>query len=353
MAAKKVLFVISSLCKGGSERVLSILANGFVNKGYKVSIITFTSPEVAYPLHPEIRVISLYKAFRSFHIGNRLKWFFTVLAGIYKWSAAEEYDAIISFGQNTNIKVLLANFFLKNKIIVSDRFDPRFFSTSSEIFVRNKVYPLAKHIVVQTQEIKSEQYNHFKKVKVIYNPLMEHNKVAALKSKTIVTVGRLDAAKNHQFLIRHLKDILPPGWQFCIIGDGEDRTALQGLIDKYGMRAQIKLLGKVDDVYDRIAEASLFVYASASEGYPNAVIEAMSVGLPVVSSNCKYGPNEIIRDGVNGFLFNLNEPESFKEKVLALINNESLRRQIGSAAIKIKEQTNEPAIMNQWLDLMY
>lgn len=352
MAAKKLLLVISSLCKGGSERVLSILANGFVEKGYEVTLVTFTSNEISYPLHPAIKVVCLYRPFHSFNLMNRVRWFFQVLSGIKKWSVREKYDAIISFGQNTNIKVILANLFLNNKIIISDRCDPNYFSNRYEILVRNILYRFAKYIVVQTHEIKEEQYIHFKNVKVIYNPLINHNIRAELKNRTIITVGRLDAAKNHEFLIRNVKDILPDKWQFYIIGDGPLKNELQNFISRNDLNNKIKLLGKVDDVYERIAAASIFIYASESEGYPNAIIEAMSVGLPVVSSNCKYGPNEIIENNKSGFLYDLNDPWTFKNKVLQLLNNDELRKEIGIAAIKIKAKTNERTIIDQWLSLI-
>lgn len=352
MSTKNLLLVISTLEKGGSERVLSILANGFVEKGYKVTIALLRSDKVCYTLNSQIQVVSLYRPFRSFSIAERVKRSVQVLWDVRKWSRLHKYDAIISFGQNTNIKVLLGNIFLNNKIIVSDRNDPKFASTRAEVFFRNIIYRLAAHIVVQTHQIRKEQYQHFKNVQVIYNPLMEHNIMAELKNKTIVTVGRLDAAKNHQFLITSLKDVLPTGWEFHIIGDGPARKSLQQLIEQHNAADGIKLLGRIDNVYEHIATASLFVYASKSEGYPNAVIEAMSVGLPVVSGNCKYGLAEIIEDNTNGFLINLSEPEIFRQKVTALINDASLRKRIGTAAINIKEKTNRNNIISKWLNLI-
>lgn len=349
---KKVLLIISSLKKGGSERVLTILANEFVERGYQVTIVIFTSNEIAYPLHSAVKVVSLYRPHRSLSLLSRIGQLFRILTGIRKCSTSEKYNAIISFGQNTNIKVVLANLFLRNKIIVSDRNNPKYSTTRFRMFFRDIFYRLASCIVVQTKQIREEQYSHFKNVKVIYNPVTSHRIRSDVESKTLVTVGRLQPGKNHQFLILQLKDVLPDDWTFYIIGDGPKRESLQGLIDESGLNAKIKLLGKIDDVYEQIAAASLFVYASESEGYPNALIEAMSVGLPVVAANCKYGPAEIIEENVSGFLYDLNKPELFRQKVSMLIHNPSLRKRLSEAAVKIKERTNKDVIVGQWIDII-
>ena len=141
-------------------------------------------------------------------------------------------------------------------------------------------------------------------------------------------------------------------WELLIAGEGSEKKNLKNLIKNLNSQKNIKLIGKRKDIFNFYSKASIFVLSSKKEGFPNVLIEAMSMGCAVVSFDCPYGPSEIIEDGVNGILVENQNIEKLKETIENLINNKSLRDKLSKEAIKVREKYSIDKISKEWEDVI-
>lgn len=159
---------------------------------------------------------------------------------------------------------------------------------------------------------------------------------APLSAKVVVTAGRLDAGKGHDRMVRAFVPVAlrHPDWQLHIYGAGPGRSALAGLVDELGLAEQVHLKGYSLDLRRVLAEASVYALTSRSEGFSMALIEAMSVGVPLVAMDCPRGPRQIVADGRNGRLVPDGDEEAFSAALMSLVEDEDLRRAMGARALE-------------------
>ena len=176
---------------------------------------------------------------------------------------------------------------------------------------------------------------------------------ASLDSKHVIAVGRYDYQKGFERLIEAWRLIYVrfPEWKLKIIGDGALRNQLQNLIDAYKLDNVIELKKSVSDILPDYLNASVLAMSSRYEGLPMVLIEAMSVGLPVVSFKCKCGPGDIISDGEDGFLVSEGDVQALAERIMQLIEDPHLRKKMGQAAKIKSERFAESVIMEKWTTL--
>lgn len=211
-------------------------------------------------------------------------------------------------------------------------------------------------IVVLTDEDKQRQWKNNSKVEVIPNPLTtEHNKRSTLKSKTVITAGRLTAEKNFASLINAWRIVNKshPDWKLEIWGEGSLRNELRQQIEDLQLRDSAYLMGYTDDIISKFADASIFICSSKFEGFGLVIIEAMSCGLPVVSYSCPCGPKDIITEGKDGFLVPPGDEERLAERICFLIEHEEKRREMGNAAAEKSKQYAIEPIIRQWMTLFH
>jgi len=209
-------------------------------------------------------------------------------------------------------------------------------------------------IVVLTNEDKQWHWKNNSKVEVIPNPLTtEHDKCSTLKSKTVITAGRLTAQKNFASLINAWKTVNKhhPDWKLEIWGEGSLRNELQQQIEDLQLRDSACLMGYTDDIISKFADASIFVCTSIFEGLPLVFIEAMSCGIPVVSYACPCGPKDIITEGKDGFLIPVGDERMMAERINKLIEHEDMRLKIGEAAIVKSKHYSTEIVISKWQQL--
>jgi glycosyltransferase involved in cell wall biosynthesis len=143
-----------------------------------------------------------------------------------------------------------------------------------------------------------------------------------------------------------------PEWHLTILGEGPLRGKLENLRDSLGLRGVVHFPGRVSDPYYVLKNAELFVLSSISEGFPNALCEAMAAGLPVISTKCPSGPEEIIQDQVNGFLVSVGSPQELSQRILQVLENRELRDSLGKNAELIVETFSLSRVISQW-DLVF
>lgn len=348
---KKHLFFIGTLQNGGAERVVSILAGKMAEQGMSVEILTYYDMPVFYPVHSDVKITCVEKETGTKSKGKNFLW-------VRKYFK-ENADVVISFLAPFNIYAIACNFGNGIPIIVADRNDPTKIPSNTIVRkMRDFLYRFADGIVVQTkknQSYFSQQVQ--KKSEVIYNPInLGENARTALnfsKEKKIVSVGRLMAQKNQKMLFRAFRDVLEnyPDYQLVIYGEGPEREELEVCVKELGIENNVFLPGNVTDVHERIKDAQIFVLSSDYEGMPNALIEAMCLGLAVISTKVS-GATDLIIDHENGILTDLNNQEQLKMAMEELIDDPELSKRLAENAVKLNESLELTKIMDQWIDFI-
>lgn len=208
------------------------------------------------------------------------------------------------------------------------------------------------HIVTLTHEDKAMNWKGWKNVSVIPNPsTFQTDKTSTLNEKKVISVGRLTPQKNYASLIRAFKYVADkhPDWTLEIYGDGTQEMVLKSLIDKLNLKKHVFLKGFSSNVKEVMTNASIFALSSIFEGFGLVIVEAMACGLPVVSYACPCGPKDIITEGKDGFLVNVNDEIDLANKINLLIEDEELRQQMSNAAIIKAEQYSINNITSMWM----
>ena len=358
----KISFVTSTLTSGGAERVISLLANNFAERGYEVEMIALTSisPDY-YTLDPKVRFIHADKVSKGGLLGE-LWWF-------RKHIKKEQPDMVIAFMEAVYEFVLLALLGTKIPVISSERKDPATLGSLRKI-LRWMLLPTATAHVVQTQQIK-QYYNQQiqKKTHIIYNPVNERvfdtsydnanddeNSGLRIKDERlnrIISVGRLYPQKNQKMMIEAFAKIAPkfPEWSLVIYGEGHQRKALELLVERLKVKDKVLLPGRCETVIEEVAKSKVFCLSSDYEGMSNAMIEALCVGTPVISTKVS-GTDELIRDGENGLLVDIGDTEGLAKAFERLFSNQELREQLGKEGQKLANQFKTDTIVDQWENLI-
>lgn len=357
MKIKTIAFVIYSLNSGGAERVVSTLANALINK-YSVTIITFTDITPFYPLNNKIKIVHLFNNLTpSKNVLDSIIINFKLYTKIKKTAKLLSIDLLIGFMTNTNILTILAAKSINRPVLISERNNPecshlpKFWST-----MRKFIYPSTNFLIIQTQPIKEyfEKFVKKDKLQILPNPISSSHQKHKLNSSKqekyniVLSVGRLSNQKGHDIAIKAFTKINPDNWELHIVGEGPKRNEYEKLIGNLKMTSKIKLIGRDNNISNYYIKSKIFVFTSRFEGFPNALTEAMYFGLPCISTNCPTGPSELIENGENGFLIDIDDSESLSKKLEKLIRDEKLRRILGSKAEKSVAYLNEEQVVSKW-----
>jgi glycosyltransferase involved in cell wall biosynthesis len=339
---KKICLVIPSIQAGGMERVMSELAANFsLKKDADVHLILYgKNREIFYTLPSNITIHQ-----PGFKFKNSIRIFSSIKTILFLRQTIKIINpiSILSFGEYWNNFVMLSVLGLRIPIYLSDRSQPDKKLVFPHEFLRKVLYKRANGIIAQTSKAKDIYHALHKhnNIKVIGNPIREiivskdHN---ILKENIVLNVGRLINTKHQDKLIEIFARINLPGWKLVIIGydhlKQENMEKLKKLIKKLNIEDRVFLEGRIDCVEPYYLSSKIFAFTSSSEGFPNAIGEALSAGLPVVAYDCVAGPSDLIINNENGFLVKLHDDASFKEKLEQLMVDEDLRNKFSSNALQ-------------------
>ncbi len=373
-----IAMYIGALRKGGAERVMVNLAQYFAGKGWKVTFVTtyFRPPEfvpkdaawdpdtgVPYT-EDEIAAKGLVNPIRRIYAdpdatllsGGRLHNFkvrYEMLRGIWK---SIKPDVILSFIGLNNVMSILTTRRLHIPVVISVRADPaQEYAEKKTRIPAMLLFPKAAGIVLQTHDA-ARFFNKKIRRKVIIlpnsiNPAFIRPRFEGERQKEIAVVGRLDDNKAQDAAIRAFAQALGTcsDWSLHLYGDGPSRAEFEALADDLGIRKQVVFEGVQSNMADLIEKSSLFVLPSKTEGMPNALIEAMSLGLACISTDCPCGgPRDLIRDGQNGYLVPVGDTAAMADRMRALMRDEALRERIGKEAARIQKDLNPDRINGLW-----
>jgi len=324
---RRIAFVIGGMGCGGAERVISILANSYADSGWQVDILRLLNRQYAYKLRDNIRLIDFCNENKP-----RLLYLPVWIYKIRKYIKKNKPDKIVSFIARINVITLIAGLGLGRDIIISERNNPRVDGRTFIVKIATYLfYPLANKIIFQT---KAEQdcfpaYIRRKSV-IIPNPVKVQVYAAEKRTKKIVCAGRLTRVKNHRMLINAFARVRTehPQYHLYIYGEGPERANLQAQIKRLGLEGYAFLPGNVENLHEQMADAEIFVLSSYYEGLSNALVEAMMMGLPCISTRYD-GVSELIRHGKNGLLVRPDDDEQLYRMLNILIKDKEKALHIG------------------------
>lgn len=352
---KRICFCIDTLGRGGAERVMANLANEFYKNGYEVFFVCNRRAEKEYELLDRIRQVFLCDILQLSKYNCIAKM--QQMLFLRKFLRKNNIDVGISFMGGNNFALLTATLFSPIKSIVSVRNTPETeYPTVLHKILYKLLFPTASKIVFQTTEEKEYFSERIQKLgTIIYNPVSDkfyHNNTNKC-GNNIVTVGRLVPQKNQKMLIDAFKSLKKeyPNIKLQIYGDGELRQELEEYIKALNMRDCISLHNAVVDIERHINTAMMFVMTSKNEGMPNALMEAMALGLPVISTDCRGGgPRELIRHKHNGLL--VHSQSELVEAMKLILNNPDYGKVLGENAKLSAADFHEKKIFAKWENLI-
>lgn len=362
----KIMFYTLSLREGGAERVISVLANE-MSRENDVSVVTVHKNKDHYVIDRRIKRIYVDKKTRkeNAHIKNKInKLSFARIKRTIDIVKKEKPDVVIAFLPLPSLYLMVAKKYSKcvNKtpVIISERCDPnREYKNKVIAVMAKRLYRKADGFVFQTEEAKAFFADYLKcKTTIIANPINEvflNHAVAKERKNTIVSCGRLEAQKNYQLLIRSFSDISPrfPEYNLEIYGEGSQRDELLKLADSLGVGDKVCLRGRVDNIADAIYDASVFVLSSNYEGMPNALMEAMALGIPCVSTDCPVGgPRALIKDGYNGLLVPVNNTKRLDDALCNIFSNQVFASKLSNNAVMSSKEFKVERIVAKWRALI-
>lgn len=307
----KIAILIYSLAGGGAERVVSYLLPYLQKKGIEVHLVLMNTT-ISYKI-PQNTAIHYLEQSKGDEHGLfkfvKLPFLAYRYAKLLNQLGVTHTFALLTRPSYINI---LSRYFTRHsyKLVISERSHPSkqygYGNLQSKInnFLIKKLYPKADQIICNSKGNADDLIQNYDikeaKIKVLHNPI-DIEKIDQIDPKTnyfetnmfnVVTIGRMDAGKNHQILIRAVVNF--PSVHLHILGDGYLRPKLEHLVEELDLNSRVTFLGFNNNPYRFLKGADLFIFGSNHEGFPNVLLEAMCCGLPILTTNCKSGPDEIM-----------------------------------------------------------
>jgi N-acetylgalactosamine-N,N'-diacetylbacillosaminyl-diphospho-undecaprenol 4-alpha-N-acetylgalactosaminyltransferase len=324
----RALIVSTTMHRGGAQRVTSTLLRHFDREVVQPSLC-LARDDIGYEIPGDVEVHHL--GYRGPHT------FFRTARRLRSLIRSSAPDVVLS---NVNAMNILTGWALRDRRIETpwvarvgaglERHDDLFRKTLSPL-----VYPRASAIVANSQGLAKEAEERFPfaagKVACISNPTdwehidrraTERPHVALPEDRPVImAVGRLDPEKRADLMIRALAKVAETGpAELWFLGDGPELQSLQSLASSLGVSDRVRWLGFVENPYALLARAAVYVLASDNEGMPNALIEAQGLGIPSVATRCPHGPDEIVDDGVTGWLVPVGDHEALAEAITRVLD---------------------------------
>lgn len=355
----RLLYVINNYSFGGLNRVTSEKANYFLKKGYDVHVLcTDNSSQIdvksIYALgvvHHTIDRNKLNRLLRIPVVGRLLRFVYYRLRMLMILLSVNPDTIIVTLPILEPLSVLLLTFWKRRIMEFHGYYTPPDFHVSKDDKLAFKYRFGFYHLYALTQreaDLVSKLSHH--PVAVMPNPLcVLPEKYSDCSSKNVIATARFCYQKNLDSIIPYWKQIEEkhPDWQLLLMGRGEDEDKMRKAIADNHLKT-VKILPYSTDVGSKLINSSVYVLPSRFEGFPLVLLECMSYGVPAVAYDCPCGPSDVIRDGYDGFVTEYMNPQAMIDKVLMLIENEPLRRQMGQRARKDIQRYDLDAIMDKW-----
>ena len=340
---------------GGTEKVSSQIMNALC-VSYDIFVISIAQQN-DIPFYPIDNRISRSELFEK--NPNGIRHYSAIVMRLRKYLIDNRIDLLIDIDTILDAFSVPAVRGTDIKLVAWEHFN--FYETLGtriRMPIRRFFTRKADAVVTLTREDKAYYSRAFRgktRIEHIYNPISLPEKPPEydIHSKTIVSVGRLARQKGFDYLIETADLVFAshPDWEWLILGEGDERQRLESMLAEKGLR-QVRLVGRVENVEDYLAGASLFVMTSRFEGFPLALVEAKAAGLPAVSFRCRTGPSELIEEGVNGFLIDCFDVGQMAERICELIEDSGKRLTFSQRALDDTQKMDNKRVASQWKALL-
>ena len=351
----KISFICSNLKSGGTQRVVSIMSSIYANKGYKISIITLDkSNEDFYKINPQIKRLNINQIKDSNNLFIGIFRNFQRILKLRRAIIKSESKTVISFITSTNIITILASFNLKINVVISERNDP--YLQKIDIIwrvLRYITYPLANKITANSHKATNFYKNLFTKSNVLYlpNPLPIINP-GTHNENIILSIGKLEMQKGHDILLNAFaeclkKDKIASSWKIKIVGSGKELNSLLSLAKKLKISDNLIIKSNID-LKNEYKKARIFILASRFEGTSNALLEAISSGIPIIVSSNAASSIPFLNNRYNSVIIDNINFKNLSEEILILIKNSQKRKEY---SINLLKDYNEHITKNNIIDI--
>jgi glycosyltransferase involved in cell wall biosynthesis len=363
----KILLFIHCMHCGGAERTTANLANEWVAQGVDVSVVTMESTDVDfYPLDPAVRRIALNVAGAASGPLSAITANIARVRALRRVLREQKPDVVLGIMTTASILAILASRGLPCKVVATEHTHPPLLPLSrSWQKMRRWSFRAADLVVALTDESRLwlEEHCDCTGVRVIpppftlplprLEPLLMPDTVIRSNRRLLLAVGRLSDAKGFDYLVEAFSQIVDgvPEWDLAIVGEGDERNALERLVADKGLKDRVFLPGRAGNVSDWYERADLYVLSSRFEGFSMTLVEAMACGLAVVSYDCDCGPRDIIRHNENGLLVNtVGDTQMLAAALKSLMLSDAERKRLAVGATAIRETLTLGRAVSLWRD---
>lgn len=353
----RIMCVTVSLGPGGAEGTLARLAGAWVERGHDVVMTTIHGAERDFHrLDTRVERIALRLQSRRGgplrgSVGN-LRRLRALRAAIRRFAP----EVVVSFLTTPNVLSVLAAAGTGAGVVISERTEPRGLALRPPwSLLRRMLYRRAGALVVPTEALRvwAAGLVGSERVYVIPNPVEVCASTRLLSGRrTVAALGRLHPVKGFDILVRAFAAAGRPGWCLVVWGEGPERARLEALAGHLGVSATVRFPGRTTQPAVVLREADLFVLPSRREAFPNALVEAMACGLPVVAADCPSGPREVVADGVDGVLVPPEDVDALAAAMGRLMDDEEERERLGAAAVRSVERFSPHRVLDRWDEVL-
>lgn len=339
----RLVFYHSTLQAGGAERTIARLSNYLATCGDEVTVVTADGQASFYSLKPEIRHVRLNTAQKSRNIVEAMRNNFRAVGQLRAVLEDLQPQVVVCFHPRYLLFSCLSRFGLGYAIIGSERANPYAWNTGFWDKMKKWIALCADGYLFQTAGARGYYLPPTQKKSILFPNMLEPELfVQAQKDWAerggICAVGRLTKGKCFDDLLRAFALVHQnyPEAVLDLYGDGELREELETLSEALGLRNVVCFHGRSNRVMEEYAQHKIFVMTNESDGMPNVLMEAMASGCACVSTDCDFGPSELIRDGENGFLVPVHDADAIADRICRLLGDDELSRKLGQAAEGIR-----------------
>lgn len=351
----KILFLTGTMGFGGAERTVQYVSSYLAEHGDEVLIYVMTNT-VYYSINPKVKVIHgnlpteynsslkrytniLYRVRAINHVIKKEKpeLVFCIIAGMARY--------------------LLMDKQRKYKLIVSERTNPKYIS-AGQYELEKKIFKKADGIIFQTERAKSNFQKSIDEKSIVIPNAVGNEYVLETEwepdgRNSIAAVGRLISVKDYPVMIKAFRLFLfsHPGFKLEIYGSGKEK--LEKYIVDNDLVDSVILQGVCPDAIKKISDARCYLLTSIYEGMPNTLMEAMAIGMPCISTDCEYGPAELIENGVNGLLVPVGDAEAISRAISKMVDDPEFAKKCGQNAKKILETNSVETICFRYREFFY
>lgn len=351
---KEIVVVAEHFTTGGAERVLSELCFQWCKEGHRVYAVLIRPNKYmdSYELPENMEIVNLYSC------NNRFLRRFQNMRDLIKFLKSKPEASVLSFVEPAMLIVAMCSFFIKNKIVFSERCDPNNNPPQKRMrIVRDLIFNLADICVFQTEDAKSYFSKSIQKKGVIIpNPINPYlpDPYLGPRRKAIVYVGRNVPQKNIPMLLDAFGKFVidHPEYNLEMYGRDIDSTDFKQELEKRRIANNVILKGFCLDVLNQIRDAQLYVSSSDYEGISNSMLEALAMGIPTIVTDCPAGgARQVIENGVNGILVPVRDSETLYLSMKKVVENPELSQKMSKDAIQVREKYPVSSIANEWLKI--